>query len=180
MTKWFANRGQIIQAAAALVSCILTLISFLRQGVGAGWVIASVLLLAVVAASAIVSFVACYRRHRSLLVGLFQKSSDLAAGYRALARRFPNSIAVASPFAAHWRPPVGQVQIQTDHDKIIDWANALARLLNRAEPLIGNADTKDITDRIQSAHSVLEVVTALCELEHRVLQSIDHSLRLNV
>lgn len=171
MTTWFTNKGQIVQSTAAVLSCALTLISFLRQGVSVAWLIASGVLLAVVAISAYLSLRAAYRRRRSVLLRLFRQSRDHAAAYRELMRRFPTSPAVASPWDTTWRPDVGQTQIRTDYDKVIDWADATRKLLIHTQATIG--DCTDLAHHLKQAHSPLEVVNILNELDERILVTID-------
>ncbi len=89
MKDWFTNKGQLIQTSAAVLSCLLTLLSFLIHGVSAGWLISSFALVLVVGASAWMSFVAAHRRRRSVLTGFLRRSRELAASYRELARTFP-------------------------------------------------------------------------------------------
>ena len=175
MTNWFTNKGQIIQAAAAVLACLLTLINFLRQGSSPVWLIASAVLLAVVTLSAWLSIRSSYLQRRGLLLRLFRRLRDHAAAYRELMRRFPNSPAVASPFDTTWRPEVGETQIRTDYDKMIGWADDTHKLLIHAEPFIGKQGCYELAQRLRVANSSLDIMHILCELEQYILVTIDPS-----
>src|SRR2546430_2687019 len=119
---WFSNRFQIIQtvAAVAAVGVVITL-NINKVGSPRIWLLSLLTAPLVIAGS-----IYAVKRHRRKarvkhLMEVYDRLLKASRQYRSMMRRWPTSEALTNPFITGWRPSIGQTQIDSDHQSVMDW-----------------------------------------------------------